>query len=226
MGMNRTPIDSSMTIEKAISQGGYYNTDGDWNCIVTLDDYPDKLFRGRVETLVLKDGKLFMYMKDNGNYRIPGGGFDKGVLNKDQAFIETKEEAKLIVDNIRYTGVTYVRVFDENGNEAPAQIRCKKGNVAEIIFIADMDALSLKVYDVRESDTPSDTKTSLKASVKTLENEKYFVKLNSNGDIESIFDKTLKKEILKKCLLLSFSLRLSTVNRLWSMGSIRKVAKS
>ena len=38
--------------------------------------------------------------------------------------------------------------YVHEGNEAPAQIRCKKGNVAEIIFIADMDALSLKVYDI------------------------------------------------------------------------------
>lgn len=113
MGVNRIPIDSSMTIQKAISKGGYYNTDGDWNNVMTLDEYPGKLFRGRVEVLILKDGKLFMVKKDNGNYRIPGGGFDKGVLNKDQAFIETKEEAKLIIENIRYTGVTYTVVFDE-----------------------------------------------------------------------------------------------------------------
>ena len=113
MGANRTPIDPSMTIQKAISQGGYYNTDGDWNNVITLDEYPGKLFRGRVEVLVLKENKLFMYMKDNGKYRIPGGGFDKGVLNKDQAFIETKEEAKLIIENIKYTGVTYAHVYDD-----------------------------------------------------------------------------------------------------------------
>ena len=113
MGANRTPIDSSMTIQKAVSQGGYYNTDGDWNNIIILDDYPGKLLRGRVEVLILNNGKLFMYMKENGNYRIPGGGFDKGVLNKDQAFIETKEEAKLIISNIRYSGVTYTHIYDE-----------------------------------------------------------------------------------------------------------------
>ena len=113
MGFNRTPIDSSMTIQKAISQGGYYNTDGDWNNITILDEYPDKILRGRVEVLILDNGKLFMYMKDNGRYRIPGGGFDKGVLNKDQAFIETKEEAKLIISNIRYSGVTYTNIYDE-----------------------------------------------------------------------------------------------------------------
>lgn len=113
MGANLTPIDKSMTKEKAISQGGYYNTDGDWNCIVTDENYPGKVLRGRVEVLVLKDGKLFMFLRDNGIYRIPGGGFDKGILNKDQAFIETKEEAKLIIENIRYTGVTYIHLYDE-----------------------------------------------------------------------------------------------------------------
>lgn len=113
MGMNRIPIDKSMTKEKAISQGGYYNTDGDWNCIVTLDKYPGKIFRGRVEVLIFKDGKLFMLKKDNNEYRIPGGGFDKGILNKDQAFIETKEEAKMIIHNIRYTGVTYIRKWED-----------------------------------------------------------------------------------------------------------------
>ena len=113
MGANKTPIDKKMTREKAISQGGYYNTDGDWNCIVTLDEYPGKILRGRVEVLILKDGKLFMFLKENGRYRIPGGGFDRGVLNKDQAFIETKEEAKLIISNIRYTGVTYTHIFKD-----------------------------------------------------------------------------------------------------------------
>ena len=111
MGANRTPIDKSMTVQKAISQGGYYNTDGDWNNIMIFDDYPGKLFRGRVEVLILKDGKLFMFLKDNNNYRIPGGGFDKGVLNADQAFIETKEEAKLIIGNVRFTGVTYIHIY-------------------------------------------------------------------------------------------------------------------
>lgn len=113
MGANRTPMDKSMTKEKAIKQGGYYNTDGDWNNLITLDDYPGKVFRGRVETLVLKDNKVFMFLKDNGNYRIPGGGFDRGVLNIDQAFIETKEEAKIIVKDLRFTGVTYATLYDE-----------------------------------------------------------------------------------------------------------------
>lgn len=123
MGSNRTPIDTSMTLDKAIKQGGYYNTDGDWNCIVTSNDYPDKILRGRVETLVMKDGKLFMVRRDDKYYRIPGGGFDRGVSHIDQAFMETKEEAKIIIDNIRFTGVTYIdmyeKIWDHSENDIP-----------------------------------------------------------------------------------------------------------
>lgn len=164
MGANRTPIDSSMTVQKAISQGGYYNTDGEWNSIVTLDEYPGKILRGRVETLILKDGKLFMYMKDNGTYRIPGGGFDKGVLNKDQAFIETKEEAKLIIDNLRYSGVTYTHLFDEvwthndkeipyHGNHTEVYVATYKGNYEGYIKkgLSDMELTNKgKFYDLSE----------------------------------------------------------------------------
>lgn len=113
MGANRTPIDKSMTLEKAIKQGGYYNTDGDWNCIVQSKDYPDKILRGRVETLIIKDDKLFMVRREGNYYRIPGGGFDKGVSHEDQAFMETKEEAKLIIDNIKFSGVTYTELYKE-----------------------------------------------------------------------------------------------------------------
>ncbi|MBQ6935868.1 MAG: alpha-mannosidase, partial [Clostridia bacterium] len=111
--------------------------------------------------------------------------------------VETKRKS-VVTARLDNFNSKYVRVFDEDGNEVPAQVKKIEDKIAEIIFIADIDALSLKVYDVRESDTPSDVKTSLKVSIKTLENEKYSVKLNSNGDIESVFDKILKQELLKE----------------------------
>ena len=64
--------------------------------------------------------------------------------------------------------------------------------------IADMNGLSLKAYDVRESNMPCRADTGLTISNDKLENEKYIVKLNANGDIESIFDKKINKELLKE----------------------------
>ena len=138
MGMNHTPIDNDMTRAKAIAQGGYYNTDGDWNCILTLDEYPEKIFRGRVEVLVLKDGKVFMFIKKDGTYRVPGGGFDRGVLNKDQAFIETKEEAKIIIQNIRETGVKYLKLFKDKFHTTDRDIDYD-GSLTEV-YVADYKA--------------------------------------------------------------------------------------
>lgn len=135
MGMNHTPNDKTMTVAKAIAQGGYYNTDGDWNSVITLEEYPDKIFRGRVEVLVLKEGKIFMFLKNNGTYRVPGGGYDRGVLNKDQAFIETKEEAKIIIQNIRETGVKYISFYKNKIKNTERDIDCD-GSFTEV-YVAD-----------------------------------------------------------------------------------------
>ncbi|MBQ5883525.1 MAG: alpha-mannosidase, partial [Clostridia bacterium] len=91
----------------------------------------------------------------------------------------------------------YVRVFDKNNNEVPSQITSKKNGITEIVFTADLNGVSLKAYDVRESDKPTTLKTALKITENTLENEKYIISLNENGDIESIFDKSINQELLK-----------------------------
>ncbi|MBO7179444.1 MAG: alpha-mannosidase [Clostridia bacterium] len=113
----------------------------------------------------------------------------------------------------------HIRVFDENGNEVPAQVKSQKGNITEVVFIADVDALSLKVYDVRESNTPCKIETALKVTVNTLENEKYSVKLNENGDIESIFDKTINRELLKAPIVTGlFNYTGSSIWPAWEMN--------
>ncbi|MBR2877151.1 MAG: alpha-mannosidase [Clostridia bacterium] len=91
----------------------------------------------------------------------------------------------------------YVRVFDENENEVPSQVKKLKNGITEVVFTADTKPLSLKVYDIRESELPCGTPNPLKVSVSLLENEKYTVRLNKNGDIESVFDKTINRELLK-----------------------------
>lgn len=110
--------------------------------------------------------------------------------------VEAKRKSEVIL-RLESFNSQYVRVFDENGCEVPAQIKQRNDDFTEIIFIADVNALSLKIYDVRESDTPCKAKTELKVTAKSLENEKYSVKLNSNGDIESVFDKSQQRELLK-----------------------------
>ena len=98
------------------------------------------------------------------------------------------------LDNIKSD---YVKVFDGE-TEIKSQSKKLNNNKFEITFIADVKSLGLKVYDIRESNSPCSVESAISMSNNTLENGKYIVKLNENGNISSIVDKTLgNKEILK-----------------------------
>jgi alpha-mannosidase len=83
-----------------------------------------------------------------------------------------------------------VHVVGPNGREVPAQISGGK-----VLFVAQVPSVGYAVYDVLpESATAASS--SLKISNDSLENEYYRVKLNSDGDVSSIFDKSIGKELL------------------------------
>ena len=108
----RTPLNSKITLEQAIHDKGYYDTYHNWNSILTLNEYPGKLFRGRVEVLVLDaNNDVFLSLLSDDHYRIPGGSFDRGKSHTYQAITEVREEARIIVKHIIYTGVTYTKFF-------------------------------------------------------------------------------------------------------------------
>ncbi len=81
-----------------------------------------------------------------------------------------------------------VRVFNADGEEVPSQLHGENGKTF-VRFVANVSPVSCTVFDVRESDVPCQIKTSLKASSDALENGRYIVKLDENGDIYSITDK-------------------------------------
>jgi alpha-mannosidase len=82
-----------------------------------------------------------------------------------------------------------VRVLGPDGREVPAQL--SSGNV---LFVAKAPSVGFSVYDVQPSDAPSPS--TLKVTESSLENARYRVSLNSAGDVSSIFDKTLNRELL------------------------------
>ena len=83
----------------------------------------------------------------------------------------------------------YVRVFDNKLREVASQIISDENGVKTVLFLADVPSLGYRVFDVRESDEPCKIKSRLKATETTLENQKYIVTLNRNGNISSITDK-------------------------------------
>jgi len=83
-----------------------------------------------------------------------------------------------------------VRVFGPDGKEVPAQL-----SNGRVLFLAKEPSVGYAVYDVQPADGSS-TPSTLKVSESSLENARYRVALDQNGDVSSIFDKTLNKEVL------------------------------
>lgn len=106
----------------------------------------------------------------------------------------------------------YIKVVDKNGKEAPSQIVNKKGKELDIVFIASVDSVGYKVYDVQASDKKYSKKTDLIVTEHTLENEKYRLVFNKNGDIASLIDKRLKVQLLEKPIKLALHHNLGALN--------------
>lgn len=102
--------------------------------------------------------------------------------------IEAQRYQAVIV-RLKDFGNKSVRVFDEKGNEVKSQIINRNDNYTEILFIADVKSLGARVYDIRQSEHPCELESDISISENRMENQKYIVTLNSNGDIESIVDK-------------------------------------
>ena len=142
------PMDQKFTIEDIINRGGYYDIDGVWNSILRIDG---ELLRGRVEVLILDEDKIFLQMKDDGTYRIPGGSFEKGVFNKDQAAAEAREEARINCKNVSYSGVNYIRFFDKKYKQEPGKVYWS-GTYNEV-YVAEYDGqYHGKINDIDKDD--------------------------------------------------------------------------
>jgi alpha-mannosidase len=82
-----------------------------------------------------------------------------------------------------------VRVVGPDGREVPAQL-----SNGRVVFLAKTPAVSFSVYDVQPSESVSSSP--LKVSHSSLENARYRVGINNDGDVSSIFDKQTSRELL------------------------------
>ena len=101
---------------------------------------------------------------------------------------------------IRLKGINapHIRVFNDAGREVKSQIISDKNGVKEILFIAEVESMGLRVYDVRPSDSPCRLEGTLSVTERGMENQKYIVSLNTKGNVTSIIDKENgERELLK-----------------------------
>lgn len=108
---NREPAKKKLTMDKVIRDRGYYDIHNNWNSIITLSDYPNKYFRERVEVLIFNEKKQIFLCKEKGYYRVPGGSVERYVSNRKQVAMESKEEARIVIQNIHHSGINYIRLF-------------------------------------------------------------------------------------------------------------------
>src|SRR6266478_370260 len=92
-----------------------------------------------------------------------------------------------------------VHVTGPDGKEVPAQISNGK-----VIFVAKAPSVGYVVYDVQPG-AAAVAAAALRVSENSLENQYYRVKLNADGDVASIFDRSLNRELLSAPARLAIS---------------------
>ncbi|HEY1220002.1 MAG: glycoside hydrolase family 38 C-terminal domain-containing protein [Bryobacteraceae bacterium] len=92
-----------------------------------------------------------------------------------------------------------VRVIGPDGIAVPAQLANGR-----VLFLAKVPSVGYAVYDVEPAAMPA-SGSALHVSVSTLENARYRVRIDPNGDIASIFDKAIHKELLSAPARLAIS---------------------
>jgi alpha-mannosidase len=110
-----------------------------------------------------------------------------------------------------------VKVYNQENDEVPSQVVSIDGNKVSLIFLAKTPSVSYTTFDVRPSEKKSAMSTGLKITASTMENSKYSVKINSGGDITSIYDKIAKKELLASPIRLAFQYERPEDYPAWNM---------
>jgi alpha-mannosidase len=99
----------------------------------------------------------------------------------------------IVEANISFAGTaqTAVRVIDPDGREVPSQVSNGK-----LLFVAKMPSVGYAVFDVQQAEANRQTPSSLKVTESSLENARYKVEINQAGDVSSVFDKRIGRELL------------------------------
>lgn len=109
--------------------------------------------------------------------------------------VNTRKEAVSVIvksEKLHFT------VFDKNNKALVCQTKILSDNEREITFIAEVSSIGLEVYDIREAENEPSFDTGLRISTAEIENNYVLAKIDTNGDICSVFDKRIQKELLKE----------------------------
>jgi alpha-mannosidase len=107
-----------------------------------------------------------------------------------------------------------VRVTGPDGKEVPAQLENVGDGSGVVVFLAKVPSVGFAVYDVQPAlrspqglGGPSEAgaaTSALQVTESSLENARYRLRLDENGDVAGIYDKTLQRELLSAPARLGF----------------------
>jgi alpha-mannosidase len=98
-------------------------------------------------------------------------------------------EREDVVETRTPIAVGAARVIGPDGRDVPTQVIGTK-----LVFLAKAPPVGYAVYDIQPGF--SAVRATLKVTARSLENHRYRVTLNTDGDVSSIFDKQLNRELL------------------------------
>ncbi|MDD3121988.1 MAG: NUDIX hydrolase [Candidatus Izemoplasmatales bacterium] len=109
----RTPASPKITMHSALLHKGYFDRNNNWNSLVTISKFPGKIFRNRVEVLIFNHkGQVFLCREKN-YFRVPGGSVERDVANHQQVVLEARQEARINIKNVKFSGIDYIRLFNK-----------------------------------------------------------------------------------------------------------------
>jgi alpha-mannosidase len=88
-----------------------------------------------------------------------------------------------------------IRVVGPDGEEVRSQLDSWSHGQAKILFVAQVPSVGYAVYDVRAAGAPPPS-APLQVTESSLENARYRIRVDPQGDVASIFDKRLRRELL------------------------------
>jgi alpha-mannosidase len=116
-----------------------------------------------------------------------------------------------------------IAVYAPTGEKVNAQIIDSKDGKISIAFVANVLPLSFSVYDIRTTGSSQDKiSKNLKITENSIENSCYIIKLDKNGDISSIFDKRVNKELVDDNNPIRLALFTENESKNWPAWEIRK----
>lgn len=115
-----------------------------------------------------------------------------------------------------------VEIYAPNGKKVKSQIVKREGSRATVLFAGVDPSLSLSVYDVRPSAKAEAASPKFKVSENGIENAIYRIRIDSDGDICSIYDKRNRKELVRQGESFGYAFFPNNVSEKWPAWEILK----